>query len=616
MASSQLTTLSNLGVKIDPGGRLSDWAGQPPLHPLPFYRPPGERGTHQEYDEDDNLVVAEYLTAALAANVKALVIYEELAVLAPRHTFSAYQSKGNYMMREALVPKSFPDSHFETPFPNLDRANAISVSGPARSRTPDSLNLTYSDVRMDLFKSMLCMTGFPDRDAVVEMLNQTWFVVAYKEYTQGASIDLQALDSPHDPYGCLQGRDSHRWKLDRTITTLKTCSQRYVGDTVNKEGWDVNDHEIRFITRLAIEGRQSGRCWEDTAQDTNNPWNIVCRRAFWVMSWIRWIHKPTLGTSDSMQTVLKTKLEWRAFIQSACDRLGAQPHSTRWETVDEIAIQTSAVAEVAEVAALETSGDEQPALSATHVQSFPTAPVAEHHEQEIRPTDGQTTAVVKVDLESFKFPMSPTKNQQKGVYFIQEGGLRSFNNYTDRLLRRWGVGRAHAGTCVILPAHWVGLAPLDVMDQFEPAWCPVDESTESRMTFSLDDMTMACQDTPSLWDAYSKTLCKAPAAVSSPGPRSYQRVTSRWSHVKIDHKDLPVDGRLEEIRRSAREYQEYLTIHHQDNQASSFPTRLKITQALASNFTWEVVEGWSLPHDSRRRGRAVTDANEAGEVGQ
>jgi len=231
----------------------------------------------------------------------------------------------------------------DEPFPNLDRPDGIETlsaespretfrrSSPhtpqhtVRPSTPlsePSLSTTiedisYNSLRVDTMKTICQKLDVADMEEFKEWLAQPWVVDAYIELAS-VSLDSRRVDQAavlaagETLDSADTGRAPHRWKVDRAVSALKATHSLYTGHHADKTRWTEDDHEVRFITRLVMAGRAEGRCWQTLQQHEHL--EMLCFKAVWLASWLRWVHRFSLGAGRDMERVRRRKAEWLAFL--------------------------------------------------------------------------------------------------------------------------------------------------------------------------------------------------------------------------------------------------------------------------------------------------------------
>ena len=76
-------------------------------------------------------------------------------------------------------------------------------------------------------------------------------------------------------------------------------------------------------------------------------------------------------------------------------------------------------------------------------------------------------------------------SQERGIYWLTTAGKERFENKRAVLLDKWGVKRAHTGTCVLCPEDWNPLKPTRIMELFNNERCPPAGS--ARLTYQYSD---------------------------------------------------------------------------------------------------------------------------------
>ena len=91
---------------------------------------------------------------------------------------------------------------------------------------------------------------------------------------------------------------------------------------------------------------------------------------------------------------------------------------------------------------------------------------------------------------SYSMPVSKTHHQQKGANWLTSTALVTWQNQRDRRLASWGLGAAHAGTCILVPQEWKYLQPESVVHRFQRENFPESEEICDRLVniFSRTDL--------------------------------------------------------------------------------------------------------------------------------
>lgn len=89
-------------------------------------------------------------------------------------------------------------------------------------------------------------------------------------------------------------------------------------------------------------------------------------------------------------------------------------------------------------------------------------------------------------------------------------------------------------------------------------------------------------------------------------PRGFERLTTYWAHLRVDHSGTSQAEVLQAVTRSARANQAWADSCFYDYSRSNPTTWQKIVQAQAADFSWEVFENWRLPKVNLYAGRHVT----------
>ena len=487
--SSRIAKLDAAGVTLDePTGRLVDWAEHPPPVPKPYSPNPSTRAYHQfSKKEDDELL--EWAEAASAAGVPPRKIYEEYSTLVgcesfylrcflmtrlqkPKHSPAAYESRIRVLKQEGVKHSLDPSASFDQPYPNLDREVAEYVPPPGFPSLVGNLpqNLTYTDFRMDIDKSVLTLLGLEDEQSLQSLLREPWLVAAFREYEKDSPAQLYADDLPYDPLNGLEARSQHSWKVTCAFKAIQAKSGRYIGDQVDKTAWIVDDHEIRFVVRVALDAGYTSATWnEPTTRD--NPWMALCARAFWLLNWIRFIHQPTCGAGDTSRRLRARKHNWLSQLYQSLSGTNVCTSQTAWHLAGEVS---------AEPAPLDVSADLIPDGGAM-VAGTNTS------EHVVLSTETSTThPAPRVSAQSqaiprYTMPVSRGRQQQRGVTWLTQEVRDVFRTNLYKRLEGWGLQGDQIGTCVLVPQEWRNTDPRAVLESFPTAYLQTSEGDEQRL---------------------------------------------------------------------------------------------------------------------------------------
>ncbi|OCT49602.1 hypothetical protein CLCR_06755 [Cladophialophora carrionii] len=328
-------------------------------------------------------------------------------------------------------------AQFDEPFANLDRPATTRTDRPEIQPPVADLprHLTYSDFRMDIQKSVLTLLHLADEDALRNLLEQAWLVVAFREYRECSGDDLFREGDSTDLLDGLSARSSHLWKVERAEKSLAGRGTRYVGSDMDKSAWTSDDHEIRFVVRVTIDSQRPPVGWPVVGSPPTL--SARCRRSFWLLNWLRFIHKPGVGKSVGASRVLRKKQEWRAFLYTSMQRHGSTRHQTSW-----------------------------PAVGDTEDDAVATRP----------PGSCRRLDVASPPATGTRCRRRKSTTELKGVPWLTAEARKLFHNHLKDRLAGWGVDVKHGGTCVLVPREWANVEPVEAMNSFSLGSCPVDEN--------------------------------------------------------------------------------------------------------------------------------------------
>lgn len=170
----------------------------------------------------------------------------------------------------------------------------------------------YSHMRVDLISNMYRELEVAGEDELVAWLGQDFVVSAYIELAQDClepqlTVDLAFLASNGSVPRSQKGKLAHSKKISYVVDVITLHSERYLPIQVDKTGWSEDDHDIRFISLIVRGAVLPGGCW---AEEFPRHLRKLCERAFYLMHWIRWMYKVSIGSSAEMKAARKRKAHW------------------------------------------------------------------------------------------------------------------------------------------------------------------------------------------------------------------------------------------------------------------------------------------------------------------
>ncbi|KAL2405719.1 hypothetical protein ABEF95_001500 [Exophiala dermatitidis] len=441
MVYGRLCRLDNAGIRLDDdSGRLVDWADQPPTAPPPYGDPVGKE--HREFGQRDDGRLREWLKATFDAGITGARVFDELSALLPNHSPSALASRARRLAQSDATSPPETRDRFQEPFVNLDAREPAGSQSPSPANSPTTgglpAGLTYSDFRMDIERSVTSLLALENGDTLEDLLQRPWLAVAFQEYSAGSPDDLfAAATSSDDVLRGMQHQAQHVEKVIQAENAITSNSARYLGDVVDKTAWTVTDYQVRFIVRVAVEVANGGD-WPDVL-GTSNQWKVLCQRAFWLLNWLRFIHKAGNGKGKESIRLARKKQEWLSLLQVSLQRLVNCRHRTRWPeseagddagNVDMEIWRTRSAQPPADV---EEEGEEHRYKTAAvaslsdgeSVVQTPTPPLA---------PAGATNRTDDTPIPKYRMPLSRDKDQQKGVSWLTQHMRTIFTNNLRRRL--------------------------------------------------------------------------------------------------------------------------------------------------------------------------------------
>ncbi|KIV81527.1 hypothetical protein PV11_03705 [Exophiala sideris] len=493
--SYKINRSKNLGIRVERGtGRIVDFEERPAPVSAPYGSDQSSRRAQKEFRERDDQILREWSEATRTAGLSRGKVYDELSSLRPAHSAQAWESRSRREHQVANSSLSTSQS-FDAPFPNLDKIDPLYVPPPGVG--PDNLPaaLTYSDLRVDIQKSLLNLLALEGEDELIGLITQEWFLAALQEYKQHTTTDLMTVDRENDPLESLRGRSEHAFKISLALDAVQNHGSRFCGEHIDKAAWSLDDHEIRFIVRVAVDAGMSDCVWQDVGPLSEHPrrWETLCYRTFWLLSWVRFIHQVSTAQGRDAERLDSRKKHWLQVIQNARRRGAYREHKTPWYAL-------AAETETAQMAGKEDVPNDSTVLP---VPPLIPGPLTTLKSVAIKPDDDESLDAMPDGLDSidtetgpsplelltpphYTMPASKNKNEEKCASWLLQHTRDVFLNEIDYLLQSYGVTREHRGTCVLIPSDLKRTAPQEILPQLSSMSLPFNDEDDRRLTSSID----------------------------------------------------------------------------------------------------------------------------------
>jgi hypothetical protein len=287
----------------------------------------------------------------------------------------------------------------------------------------------------------------------------------------------------------------------RSELAVSTQSTFYLGVAVDKRGWTLLDHDVRFVAQLSSN-------W--MALDPESQLNYRCRQGYLLQRWLRMIYRSAKNITQTGTG--KRWYPWLLMLFGTLENTSSAPltpmatsHEPSTPSSREPATITSLSPESIPVslASLEpTVRDPSDAASAVapvprrHPTEFPGSSLRLSSDANPAPTTaaisrprGHHEQLALWDLPELpSYPASVSKVhalQPFAVEWLLESGRDQFMRRQERLLSSWGVAPDHAASCVLIPADWGETSAKDLTPNHDGHLQSSTIGTQTRLEFSL-----------------------------------------------------------------------------------------------------------------------------------
>ena len=343
---------------------------------------------------------------------------------------------------------------------------------------------------MDIQKNLLTLLALEGEEDLTGLITQEWFLAALQEYKQHALADLITVDRGNDPLESLRGRSEHAFKISLAQDAVRNQGSRFCGEHVDKAAWTLDDHDIRFIVRVAVDAGMSDWLWQDVGPLSDHPrrWETLCYRAFWLLGWVRFIHQTSTAQGRESERLDSKKKQWLQMIQHARRRGAYKTHKTPWGVLaaELEAAQTAARGDVPPESGVSPAQPQAPdsvaaANSVTHPTDIEEHPAAIPESLEPTTTESGPSQLEFLTAPRYIMPLSRHKNEEKCASWLLQQTRDIFLNEIDYLLQSYGVLRDHHGTCVSVPSDLKRTPPQEILAQLSSMKPLFDEQDDRRL---------------------------------------------------------------------------------------------------------------------------------------
>lgn len=289
----------------------------------------------------------------------------------------------------------------------------------------------------------------------------------------------------------VEGREDHQWRIDQAIAGIRTSQSPMARAKPDKTFWRADDHDVHFMTQLVLQNCAAGRWqWQLEQPETLR---ALCERAWWLMSWLRYIHKFNMGASIESLRQKDVKQQWLFYLgtlienyaelvptdstgeeAAATSRNGSTSSTSSYVWHDAFEFPSEVSTDLPSDAAASTTAQTSPTLTGCGA-----AP----------PFTASAVAVTRLSAADTKdgklsFPYTHTvplvgrgtTKQQQGISWLLAKSRDAFAEHYRQTLAQWGFSPDHDGTCILLPAAWQDVDPQELIDNITTQDMPTSES--------------------------------------------------------------------------------------------------------------------------------------------
>ena len=267
--------------------------------------------------------------------------YERLSKLTPdEDTRTQISSKSVLPAPAALaIPNTTmmptPNLAVNPGFQRLSSVRLIAAAerGPAvlpqRGRSETKSEYWYSREQL---KEVLGLNGDFD---LAHWLRQSWVLDCVHEYATHYLDKIRSLELERARVARINGEDTvhlHYYNRDNAghttaihviesaVEALRTPNSIYLTPIglLDTEGWDDEQHKIRFITQLVQNGRQHN-AWNKSINST-----LLCTQGYRLSSWLLHANRLSVVISDGEERQSRERMGWLLLLRDAFFRRNCQ----------------------------------------------------------------------------------------------------------------------------------------------------------------------------------------------------------------------------------------------------------------------------------------------------
>lgn len=259
---------------------------------------------------------------------------------------------------------------------------------------------------------------------------------------------------------------------------------------IDKSFWRQGEHDIHFVTQLVQKACNAGRwCWSAEQPETLL---APCEHAWWMVSWLRYLHKFNLGDSAETRRLKDVKRQWLFHTdglvedwvedESPVDVDADATSPARAPSLSQD-VWHGAVELLEDTPKTPADGDNFTLTDAAGTTSTlplapppPATPFAEGVRSRLSAVDGEP--------HTLSFPYEclvslvgrKDEKQEQGVSWLLAKSRNAFTAQHRQTLALWGFPPEHASTCILVPALWQDVEPRALAATFSQEDLPTNEA--------------------------------------------------------------------------------------------------------------------------------------------
>lgn len=362
-----------------------------------------------------------------------------------------------------------------------------------------------SRLRIDVHHLFCEGLGLQKEQDLPTWLSRGWVVEACDEYVKAyletklhQDRALLAVTDGGAKLAAASGRTSHEWKVRRARRDLQEAKGEYLDDAADKSGWSEDQHDLRFMIRIVRDALLHDESWAALGRHDTLP---LCCRALLLMRWMRYLYQVSAGSSKEAERERHKKKGWLIFLDDArarvCPRatndssreVAQTGHGGEPGAADEGYLVVSARRHLEAAERQSQVGG----LPDSDAEPVPQRGVQGEEDLAMAPPDRPVLMKGQNEPITLGPRPSPAPTQTEQDYFAWSSALAhtTFLSRQTQMLARWGVTPEYKSTCILVPADWESVDPLELMEHLSVNPFPTQELDEMRLRVDIAGLTKA-----------------------------------------------------------------------------------------------------------------------------